>query len=180
MLIPTGFYQFGIIPGVVIKVFKKEILEKALSSVPNGLTIGEDVAITSYSLVYANSVVIMECATYHYVQTETSMIRGYDERRFDAICALYDCLLNVPQMAYQKQVGAYFACLLYGVIFECVKKSALTKKEKKKKIKEYLKNDLALRAFCSLDVSRYGAVDKVKIALMKYKMVSAIIFLAGR
>lgn len=180
MLMKTGFYKFGIIPGVVVKVFKKEIIQDSLKHVYNDLTIGEDVAITSYSMMNADSVSIIESAAYHYIQTETSMIRGYNPKRFDAICNVYECIAKIEEPEYKRQVGAYFACVLYAVLADCAKNSGFTGKEIKKKIKELLENKVSTMALKTADVSCWGLSDRIKVILMKYKMVGILTLILTR
>ena len=92
MLIHSGFVRYGIIPGVVTKVFKRNVLEKALPNVSDKLTIGEDVAITAYSMMEAKSLSIIGNAGYHYIQTAGSMIRAYNPKRLEKISDLYSCI----------------------------------------------------------------------------------------
>lgn len=180
ILMKNEIYKFGIIPGVVVKVFKKDIIQQSLKNVSNELTLGEDVAITSFSVMNAKSISIIESAAYHYIQTETSMIRGYNPKRFDALCALYECIEKITEPEYKKQIGAYFACLLFGVLADCIRNDKFSKKDAKKKMREYLKNDLSVRAMKVADVSNWGFSDKIKFMMMKHKMIGMLTFIFAR
>ena len=180
ILMKNGFHRFGIIPGVVVKVFKKEIIRKGLEHVPETLTIGEDVAITSYTMMYASGVSIVNQASYHYVQTEASMIRGYRESRFDDACSLYACITKLPRKSYQEQVGSYFACVLYGILSDCARNMDFTSKEFQIKLREYLANEISVGALRASNVSGFPFRDRVKVFLMKHKMIKTLSFLLKR
>lgn len=174
LLIPEGFNKFNIIPGVVLKVFKKKLLEKSLSKVWDELTIGEDVAITSFAVTFAQGISIIESASYHYVQTETSMIRGYNPKRFEQICKVYKCISQIDESVYKKQIGAYFACLLYNTLAECAKNKNLEKKEIKKRMRSMIEDEVSSHALKNADVSKWEWKDKLKVYLMKNKMINIL------
>lgn len=171
LLMKTGFYQFGIIPGVVVKVFKKQNIQESLKKVSDGLTLGEDVAITSFSIINAESISIIEKASYHYIQTDTSMIRGYNPKRFQAICKMYECICQIEESSYIQQTGAYFACVLYGVLSDCVKNKNFTKREAIDQVYELLNHKTSQMALHTANVSDWGLQDKIKFFMMKHKMV---------
>jgi len=179
MLTYSGFLEFGIIPGVVVKVFKKEILEKALSKVPDNINIGEDVSITAHAFGAASSVSIIPSASYHYVQYEGSMIHKFNPKRFDYIRNLYNCLVTVESEDYKKQIPLYMSWMIFGVIAECVKKSGYTKKEIKKYLLNVLNDDITKESLKNADTSRISNKDKIKIFLMRYKLVGALYFILG-
>lgn len=174
MLVNSGFWKYGIIPGVVTKIFKKRVLEDSLSNIPNELTLGEDVAITSYSMIAAQSLSIIRVASYHYIQTESSMIRGYNPKRFTAACQMYACIDRIKASTYQNQIGAYFACVLYEILADCVHNKEFSKKEAKEKIKNLIADDVAIKALKSADVSQWSFQDKIKVLLMKNQMTNAL------
>lgn len=167
MLIKKGFYRYGIIPGVVVKVFKRELIRKSLEYVDNALTLGEDVAITSYAILDAESVSVVENAGYHYVQTETSMIRGYNPGHFDALCKMYRCIDHISEPAYRKQTGGYFAYVLYGILADCVRHNKIS--ETKMSLKRMLDDPITVKALSEADVSDWCFFDKLKVFLMKHK-----------
>ncbi len=180
MLIHSGFVKFGIIPGVVVKVFKREILAKALPSVPDNLTNGEDVSITAYSFMCANSVSVIETAAYHYVQGDDSMIRKFNPDRFNYICNLYECLIKIENDDYKKQLNLYMSYLVFGVCAECVLKSGYKKKKIYRSLKTLLGHELSRTALRNSDTSSLSSKDKLKIFLMRHKMVAVLTFILER
>ena len=167
MLMKKGFYRYGIIPGVVVKVFKRELIRKSLEHVDNTITLGEDVAITSYAILGAESISVVENVGYHYIQTETSMIRGYNPGHFDALCKMYLCIDRISEPAYRKQTGGYFACVLYGILADCVRHDKIY--ETKTPLKRMLDDPITVKALSEADVSGWCFSDKLKVFLMKHK-----------
>ncbi len=180
MLIHSGFVNYGIIPGVVIKIFRREILEKALPNVCDSISTGEDVAITAYSMMQAKSISIIDTAAYHYIQLEDSMIRKFNPERIEKIKALYSCLCNVENADYQKQIYPYMSFLVFNTIGECINKSGYDKKRMIKTLKEILNSDVAAKALENTDISSFSFENKIKIILMKYQLVRILILLLRR
>ena len=179
-LMNSGFYKFGIIPGVVVKVFKKPLVEKILKHVDDSLTMGEDVAITAFSLVSAKSISIVDGKSYHYIQTDSSMIRGYNPKRYDALRNAYKCIEKINEPDYLKQLGAYYACILYGIVVEYIRNSAQSYTERYKKIKLFLTDDISQKAFQIADVSEWPFKDRIKFEVLKYKMIHLLMFIHMR
>ena len=174
MIVYSGFVNYGLIPGVVVKVFKKELLEKALPNVPNVIKIGEDLAITSYAVLQAKSLSIVQSAAYHYVQGDASMIRAFSEKRFTDICNLYGCISKIENASYQKQVNLYMAYLLWLVLAELVKKSGYSRKQKIRTAKQFLTHETSRHVLKNANVSGLGLKDKLKVFLMRHRMVRTL------
>ena len=177
MLIYSGFVKYGIIPGVVTKVFRRCVLEKALPNVFDEITIGEDVAITAYCMMDIKSLSIIETAGYHYVQLENSMVRVFNPKKYEKISALYSCVSKIKNESYQKQVYLYMCYLIFNVVADCVKKSGYTKKEAKKAVKNILKDDVSAEVLKNADISKLSFKNRVKIFLMKYKLINLLMLL---
>lgn len=177
MLIYSGFVKYGMIPGVVTKVIRRSILEKALTNVSDKLTIGEDVAITAYSMINAKSLTIIKNAGYHYIQTDNSMIRAFNSKRFEQICELYSSISKIDNESYQKQVSLYMCYLIFNTLADCVKKSGYSKKEAENVIRNILKNNFSDKVLKEADVSNLSLKNKTKIFLMKYKLIYLLMLL---
>lgn len=79
MLFKPPYYNFGINPCCWAKLFKKELLEKCLYSIPTEIKIGEDTAFTYPCLIYANSMAYVDKPCYHYMDSrDGSMTSSYD------------------------------------------------------------------------------------------------------
>ena len=111
------------------------------------------------------------------MQAENSIIRGYAPKRFEQICNLYKCIRQIDHPAYQKQIGAYFACLLYNALAECAKWEKHTTKEAKKIMRSMIEHDISLHAIQNADVSKWAWKDKLKVFLMKHKLIDILYFI---
>lgn len=180
ILVPNGFNKFGIIPGVPLKVFEKNLLERSLSNVWDVLTIGEDVAITLFAVMLARSISIIETTAYHYIHMENSITRGYDPKCFEQICNVYKCISQIDEPAYKRQTGAYFACLLYGTLAKCAKNKNLEKKEINKMMRSMVEDEVSAHALKNADVSKWEWKDKLKVYLMKTKMINILYIIFAR
>ena len=69
------FYRLGISTYVWNKLFKRELLLKHQNAVDNGISIGEDAAVTYPYIMDCNKVVIIDNCDYHYRQREDSMLK---------------------------------------------------------------------------------------------------------
>ena len=179
MVVYSGFVNYGLIPGVVVKIFKKEILEKALSNVPDVIKMGEDLAITSFSIMEAQSLSIISSAAYHYVQWENSMIRTFSKDRFIDICNLYKCISKIERPSYQKQVSLYMCWLLFFMLSELVR-SSYSRKEKLKTAKLFLRHETMRKVLKNANTSGLGLKDKLKIFLMRRCMVRTLTIMVKR
>ncbi len=168
MLMKKGFYRYGIIPGVVVKVFKRELIRKSLECVDDSVTLGEDVAITSNAVIRAESISLVKSAGYHYVQTENSMIRGYNPARFEALKKFFCCIEKIDDGAYRRQTGAVYAGILYGILAECVRRKEDGKVNRA--VDSMLGDPVTLKALGGAEVSGWSASDRLKVFLMKHKM----------
>lgn len=74
-----NFFEFGILPNIVLKVVKKELLFKAQNKVWDCIDIGEDVVCTTSLMFSAESVVILPLTGYHYRKRNDSMMGGKTE-----------------------------------------------------------------------------------------------------
>lgn len=177
MLIHSGFVNYGIIPGVVTKVFRRSVLEKALPNVSDKLTIGEDVAITAYSMMNAKSLSVIKAAGYHYIQLENSMVRVFNPKRMEKISELYSCISKIENETYQKQVILYMCYLIFNAMAGCIKKSGYSKNEARNAVKSILENDLSVKVLNAADFSELSFKNKIKIFLMKHKLIRLIMLL---
>lgn len=69
------FFEYGIIPHLPSKLFKKAIILDAISDVDHDITIGEDAIVTYSYITKIDSVSIINYMGYHYVQHEESMTK---------------------------------------------------------------------------------------------------------
>lgn len=75
MLYNGIYYQMGVRPNLVNKLFRREILLNTQMKVPEGITNGEDVAVTYLSILYADRICLTDEIYYHYRQHDSSMTK---------------------------------------------------------------------------------------------------------
>ena len=92
----ADYFTFGVEPAVWAKVFKRELLLKHQMSVPDEVTIGEDVAVTYPLLLDCKTVLIDNDITgYRYRVTPVSMTRSLNPEYFRKTSRLYRYLKDV-------------------------------------------------------------------------------------
>lgn len=89
------FFEFGLQPHLVTKLFKKEILTKAQMLVDSHIVIGEDAAVVYPSVLEAEKIYISDICGYHYVQHPNSMGKQEFENKTNIFNLLLAHLENV-------------------------------------------------------------------------------------
>lgn len=133
MLHHHGFYEFGILPYIWNKLYKKKLLEACYEDIDTRIYDGEDVAVVYPYLLAAKRVVITQDAKYHYRIHGGSMTAKKKNDYYENAARLYlylaakfqktdHCQLMMPQldhymrmMIWQGNPGAFIESL--GVIF---------------------------------------------------------------
>ncbi len=170
----SDFIKFGIMPATCVKVFKREILEKALPNVSDSIKIGEDVCITFYSLAMAESLSVVRSSAYHYVQSDGSMIRGFNPNRLNDMCALWDCISKIDNADFEKQSYSYISYIAFAAVSECVTKSGYDKAKMKEYLLNVLNHEMVASSLKMIDTSKFSFKDKMRVFLMRHKMVGVL------
>ena len=115
------FYEPGIFPSTCLKIYRRDLLEKILPTVPNTIRMGEDAAITYPYLLNCHKVVVASSICgYYYRMVPDSMTTRADASLFTGSSALYAHLFSYYQAAsderVQKQLEYYRAYLMYLAI----------------------------------------------------------------
>lgn len=76
MLLYAGhFFEYGVQPHMVTKLFKKELAVKVQMRVDNRIVIGEDAAVVYPGVLEAEKIYISDICAYHYIQHSNSMTK---------------------------------------------------------------------------------------------------------
>ena len=75
MLYNGIYYQMGVRPNLVNKLFRRKLLLSTQMKVPDSITNGEDVAVTYLSILCANRICLTDDIFYHYRQHDSSMTK---------------------------------------------------------------------------------------------------------
>lgn len=89
MLYYKGFYEFGIMPYMCNKIFRKELLSKYYLDIDRKIYDGEDVAVVYPYLLSSRKVVVIEDCMYHYRIHENSMTCKMGEEFYENVSRLY-------------------------------------------------------------------------------------------
>lgn len=79
VIVNGGFFEWGIVPSMWGKLFRKEILEPFQMAVDDRLTMGEDAACFYPCVLNVNSIYVLSECLYHYRQTMDSMSRQWED-----------------------------------------------------------------------------------------------------
>lgn len=79
MILGGNFFEWGIMPNLWDKIYKREVIAKYQRLVDDRLSMGEDAACVYPALLNANSVYIMHKCLYYYRQTDMSMMKKHTD-----------------------------------------------------------------------------------------------------
>lgn len=89
MLYYQGFYEFGIMPYMCNKVFRKDLLRKCYIDIDTKIYDGEDVAVVYPYLLSSKRIVVIDDAMYHYRIHENSMSNKREKGFYENVSRLY-------------------------------------------------------------------------------------------
>lgn len=173
MLSTEPFFSFFIIPSVCSKCFKRSIVKKIYSEVPDDISLGEDVAASYPAILESESIYVTDYTGYMYRQNYASMTHTYDKNLYQKICNLILHLRNINEEKDWNadcQIDEYTVYLLY-----LARNNELSfnhehrYKEKKNKFNQYLQNDIFLRALRSVRMN--NKKDKFLVFCFRHKLI---------
>lgn len=87
------YYENGIFPSTCLKIYKKEMLEAAIRTIPKEIRMGEDSAVTFPYLLKCKKIIVdNSICGYYYRTVNNSMSRSTDESLFSRSGILYEYL----------------------------------------------------------------------------------------
>lgn len=101
MLYTGHFYEYGIQPHGVTKLFKTELLRKSEAKMDFRITIGEDAAVIYPYILICKSIVVTDICEYHYIQRSGSLTKKRDVNEAQKIEILIS-YLNSAFMGYSQ------------------------------------------------------------------------------
>ncbi len=96
MLSKGDFFNFGLLPNAVCKMYKTSFVKNNFPSISSNVKIGEDADMTFQLLLKAKEVVISDYVSYHYCRRENSMM--WNKVESEAI----DCLEKDLMRAFER------------------------------------------------------------------------------
>lgn len=135
-----NFFTFNVLPNLVCKFIKREILCNCVNKVNSYVRMGEDLDFVVQSLSFAHTLRVIKISPYHYVQREKSVVRTPVET--ESVIGLYNDLMSIELVEdnanWQQQVCTYMSFILQLKKMNMfVKNSSFFDKLKNKKIVVY-------------------------------------------
>lgn len=116
VMLTTGkFGEYGIVPAVWCKIFRRGILAENLPAVPDRIRNGEDGAVTYPCLLDAEKICLLPDALYHYRQHASQMVRELDVRHVESLLLWAD---HVCSVAMRHENQAFLVQIAYYVQFK--------------------------------------------------------------
>ena len=115
----AAFYKFGILPGVVIKAFKRELYEKYQIAVPDTIKCGDDFAVSVPAILDAEKIYISNVDGYFYRYNDTSITNSYDKNAVADLKNLidyFDKVLDAQDNTLKKQISAYLINRIHNML----------------------------------------------------------------
>ncbi len=160
--------------GTCSTVAKRELMLTYQSSVPNDITMGDDLAVTAPMIFNAESIYFMGGIQYFYRNTPGSIVNSFDEKAFQRLEILVRYLFeNVPER-YFNCVCVYTAEMVLHTISKYSK--YYTQKEYVNNLRTKL-SDYLLNVSSRAKVYRLTLKDGIKLAMLKtknYKLLYAL------
>ena len=102
MLCGEVFFRFGILPNLVCKLVRRELLESVQPLVSDEVEMGEDADCTFQMLLQAESIQILRYAPYHYRKRHDSMVCGRTD--FSQSISLYRDLKKAFEKSVEREL----------------------------------------------------------------------------
>lgn len=135
-----NFFMFNILPNLVCKLIKRDILCNCVNKVNPYVAMGEDLDFVVQSLSFAHTFRVINICPYHYVQRQNSMVRT--SASDESVIGLYNDLMAIELFEdnanWQQQVCTYMSFILQlKKMNTFIKNSSFFDKLKNKKIVVY-------------------------------------------
>lgn len=170
-------------PGLWDKLFKKELLEKNIMYINGKVTIGEDQLWSLPCLLDANKMYVSEQTLYHYRRVNNSITKRYKENfledTLNYINSLKQIIKNKNKYeSFNEQIEKCIIVKIVNVISNELKNTNSSFKKTYNSISNVLDNRELYNYFKLIDYNlSLGIKSKIFYLLVKYRMISLIIFL---
>ena len=168
-------------PSLCNKIFRKEILRKALCETDNKIYYGEDAVCSYPSILDAESIYMLpQNYLYIYCKTEESLTNMYDKRLFSKLPILIDTLdkaFSSRGFDGKNQVDFYAAIqLLEAVRKELLFNFALSPAQRIKKVRDYIRTPRLAEALYSVRHKKINRKIGYKLYLLRTGQIALLYF----
>ena len=115
MLSCGPFFTFGITPSLCCKCFRASLCREVMGNVPDGISLGDDAAVTYACLLKARRVQVIDYCGYMYRQNPRSITHSYDANLAQRLGALAEYMTKLARSCggnLMQQLDEYKAYLL--------------------------------------------------------------------
>ena len=88
MLSRPPFFEFGLLPHLVVKLIKSSVFCKGVQEIDEKIVLGEDVALSCSCLLQPVDVLITDICGYHYIQRNNSITKTYVRNEYEGCMRL--------------------------------------------------------------------------------------------
>lgn len=154
-----SFFVFNILPNLVCKFIKRDVLINSVNRVNANVTMGEDMDLVAQILSMIKTLRAINISPYHYVQRQNSMVRT--SASDESIIGLYNDLMSIDSAEdnanWNQQVCTYMSFILQLKKMNMfIKNSSFFDKLKNKKIIVYGAGNYG-HSFIEATVNELGA-----------------------
>lgn len=153
---------------VVAKAFKKASIEKSQYNVPEGINMGEDLAVTAPAVCNCRSLYVLKYCGYIYRQRNTSIIHVFDESEIHTYQILLDYLIEGVCKIDSERIGLYCYKIVLGYILKAVLHAS--QYQQFQNILHSQKDELCMQKCIDLPPKNLGWRDYVKWFCIKHQL----------
>lgn len=173
------FLGRGIIPSRVVKIFKRDIVNKAIPYCEDSISLGEDMVMNFASFMFAERVsFIHNFFPYHYRINPTSITQSFKPRLFEQALLFNNALATIAnsesKFDFQSQIEADLACNIINII-EAAFNSDATVKQLRAFLITVIDNNQSFFVIESVDTSMWSMRYKIYHSLLKQKKINSIL-----
>lgn len=177
------FFEFGITPNLVNKIFVRDKYLQFQNDVDSKITMGEDLAVTFPYIIHSKKIVIINNYVYNYRRYEFSMTNKYKKQMINDIEILYKYLIknDVLTLKLGNQLSYYYTYLLILLVKNEFSKPSengyfrIHDRLQKLKDKEFTKNIISFIDFKNLPLK-----NKVLIKTLDRKTAFMLVYVYYR
>lgn len=169
----------GIFPNRWSKLFRKDILLRAMPYCDESVSLGEDLLTLLACFLYAQKVRIVNGVyLYHYRINDQSMIQSYSDAKYEKFKRMHERLLDVNAVSpfdFSEQIHQDYISLLL-VQIECeILFSGKPKTELKQRLKAHYRDEIAPLLGSKEFLAKFSRKHNMYLFLLRHRLYGAMI-----
>ena len=173
-------------PNLWNKVFRRDLMEQSIERIPDWLVIGDDNPRTYGALLLANSLMIIDDHSYHYVQRKNQLTSKFYPNYWETRMFIFDYLESISdnivlpdniKREIKNEIMNNICCRSATAIILEAKNPFNSYIEKINRIKEICNDKKIISLLNSELIFRQETYDRFLLSLMKRKMYRILLFI---